>query len=99
MHVSVVVPTYRRPDLLARCLAALARQRYPADEYEVIVADDANDDATRRHIESLDLAPLRLRYVAVTNRHGPAAARNLGWREATAEIIAFTDDDCIPDSG
>ncbi len=30
-------------------------------------------------------------------RHGPAAARNLGWRSASGEIIAFTDDDCIPE--
>jgi cellulose synthase/poly-beta-1,6-N-acetylglucosamine synthase-like glycosyltransferase len=34
--------------------------------------------------------------VAVTGRHGPAAARNRGWRAAEGEIVAFTDDDCVP---
>jgi GT2 family glycosyltransferase len=34
----------------------------------------------------------------VTQTHGPAAARNLGWRTARGAVIAFTDDDCLPDS-
>ena len=37
---SVVVPTYRRPELLDRCLAALAAQDFPSDRYEIVVADD-----------------------------------------------------------
>ncbi len=36
------------------------------------------------------------RYIAVNGAHGPAAARNRGWQAARGEIIAFTDDDCIP---
>jgi GT2 family glycosyltransferase len=40
-----------------------------------------------------------VRYVRVTGAHGPAAARNAGWRAAGGAIIAFTDDDCIPDPG
>src|SRR5439155_6080300 len=40
-----------------------------------------------------------LRYIPVTGAHGPAAARNAGWRVARGEIIAFTDDDCIPTPG
>ena len=47
-RVSVVVPTFRRPDLLARCLAGLAEQDVGPDTYEVIVADDEPSDATRR---------------------------------------------------
>jgi GT2 family glycosyltransferase len=94
IRVSVVVPTYRRPALLARCLAALAGQSLPAGEYEVIVADDAASEETRKQVEAAGF-----RYVAVTGRHGPAAARNAGWRAAAGELIAFTDDDTIPDPG
>jgi glycosyltransferase involved in cell wall biosynthesis len=127
--VSVVVPTYRRPDLLRACLEALIRQDLDPSAFEVIVADDANDPQTRLLIETLALrvevdeqviTPVlagdnlaeaqpeiqsvwktsgpEIRYVAVTGAHGPAAARNAGWRTANAEIIAFTDDDCLPAS-
>jgi GT2 family glycosyltransferase len=99
MHVSIVIPTYRRPDLLSRCLAALARQRLAAGEMEVIVADDEPGEATRREVEAFGNAHFHLLYVPVTGTQGPAAARNAGWRAARGEIIAFTDDDCIPDSG
>jgi GT2 family glycosyltransferase len=94
MRVSIVVPTYRRADLLDRCLAALARQQFAPDEFEIIVADDAASDSTRQQVQ----VHTGVRYVAVEGRHGPAAARNAGWRAAQGEIIAFTDDDCIPDS-
>ena len=40
--------------------------------------------------------PPRLRYLPAGHTQGPAAARNLGWQAARGEVIAFTDDDCIP---
>lgn len=96
MFVSVVIPTYRRPDPLARCLAAVTAQ--DVDDYEVIVADDAANDATRRQVESIT-SRVPVRYVAVAGDHGPAAARNRGWHAARGDVIAFTDDDTIPDPG
>ena len=39
---SVVVPTYERSALMARCLAALAQQDYPRDRFEVVVVDDGS---------------------------------------------------------
>ncbi|WP_447978258.1 glycosyltransferase [Candidatus Nitrospira bockiana] len=96
--VSVVVPTYKRPHLLDRCLAALVSQIFDAEAYEVLVVDDGPDEETRRVV--MRWAPRRpgltVAYHAVTGFHGPAAARNLGWRAAQGAIIAFTDDDCIP---
>ena len=51
-RVSVVVPTFKRPDLLIRCLAALIAQDFDAEEYEVIIADDAACDETRRAVDA-----------------------------------------------
>ncbi len=112
-RVSVVVPTFKRPDLLIRCLAALMAQDFDAEDYEVIIADDAACDETRRLVDAFCCGESRVpgslarkqcpapsvRYVAVTGNHGPAAARNAGWCVARGEIIAFTDDDCVPMSG
>ncbi len=101
--VSVVVPTYKRPELLARCLTALMEQDFDATAYEVIVADDAACNETWHEVEALAKRMAKcgrtVRYVAVQGVHGPAAARNAGWRAAVGEIIAFTDDDCVPTPG
>jgi len=96
--VSVVVPTCRRPELLARSMRALLAQDFPAESYEIIVCDDAASDRTRRQVESLDAGAgqgPRVSYLAAKHTRGPAAARNLGWRHARGAIIAFTDDDTI----
>jgi cellulose synthase/poly-beta-1,6-N-acetylglucosamine synthase-like glycosyltransferase len=103
LQVSVVVPTYRRPALLERCLAALTAQDLDRRSYEIIVGDDANSDETRRQVlrwaAQTGAAPA-VTYVPVEGTaHGPAVARNCGWRHATGEIVAFTDDDCIPTPG
>jgi GT2 family glycosyltransferase len=97
---SIVIPTFRRNDLLARCLDAACDQSFPADRYEVIVADDAAAEDTARLVRQYDQrSPCAVRYVPVCGSHGPAAARNAGWRVANGAFLAFTDDDCVPDRG
>lgn len=99
-RVSVVVPTYRRPELLGRCLDSLAVQTMTPDSYEILVADDAADFVTHRQVEEFaSKATCAIRYLAITGAHGPAAARNAGWRAARAPLIAFTDDDTVPETG
>jgi glycosyltransferase involved in cell wall biosynthesis len=53
VSVSVVIPTYRRPALLSRCLAAVLAQRLDARAFEVIVVDDGQTDDTRAAVEAL----------------------------------------------
>ncbi len=193
IRVSVIVPTFRRPHLVRRCLAALFAQDFPSS-YEIIVVEDGAGEGTTdlidawagllethgreqgrrstsgRHLLDTDgigevvenesstfsppldiagsatlprdsergigsladarprnepayppvkpaaeeSAPRRLsthpatvesagapclRYIPLRSRLGPAAARNVGWKQARGEIIAFTDDDCIPTPG
>lgn len=99
--VSVIVPTYRRPAMLERCVSAIAAQAYDPARYEIIVCDDGPDDATRACVQRLAASHAQhgpnIRYVPVTGTQGPAGARNAGWRASLARRIAFTDDDTIPD--
>ncbi|MBB5407755.1 glycosyltransferase involved in cell wall biosynthesis [Paraburkholderia sp. HC6.4b] len=99
--VSVVVPTYRRPAMLANCLAALCAQQFAPHRYEIVVCDDGPDDATRACVERFarEKAPrgLEVHYLPVTRTQGPAGARNAGWQYARASLIAFTDDDTLAD--
>jgi glycosyltransferase involved in cell wall biosynthesis len=101
-RVSVIVPTYRRTDLLERCLGALAAQRLPASDFEIIVADDGLSAATRAACERWRGALASrggptLRYCTPARHGGPAAARNAGARLAAGAILAFTDDDTLPE--
>jgi glycosyltransferase involved in cell wall biosynthesis len=98
-RVSVVVPTYRRPALLTRCLGAILAQRLDPAAFEIVVVDDGHDDATRDAVEALARRSVRptIRYLRPARGRGPAVARNAGWRAAHAPLIAFTDDDTIPD--
>lgn len=103
LRASVVVPTRGRDALLERCLRALLAQDVAPGEYEILVADDGASDETchlvERYAREAGMSGPHAHYLAVAGAHGPAAARNVGWRAARAPIIAFTDDDCIPSRG
>jgi glycosyltransferase involved in cell wall biosynthesis len=94
--ISVVIPTYRRPELLLRCIKALGKQDFPRQQFEIIVVSDGPDDETLLALKSVE-REIPTRFLPLPKKGGPAAARNHGWRSAAAEFIAFTDDDCIPD--
>lgn len=98
-RVSVVVPSYCRPALLDRCLAALGRQQLPASDYEIIVVHDGPSADARQLVERRadDLPDGPLLHYFEPPHGGPAAARNLGSRNAAGTIIAFTDDDTVPE--
>lgn len=90
---SVVVPTFNRPDELARCICALAQSTLDLERFEVIVVNDGgrNPDPALKGLERR----VNLRLLTQPNR-GPGAARNYGAGSARGQFIAFTDDDCIP---
>ena len=94
----MVVPTHRRPDRLARLLDALEEQTLASERFEVVVVDDASGDRTGEVLETRrSSGRLRLEVLTQDRNGGPAVARNRGWRAARAELLAFTDDDCVPD--
>lgn len=95
---TVVIPTCRRDESLARCLDLLVpgAQTLPAAEYEVIVTDDGPPDGNARLM-------VEARYPSVRwvqgPRLGPAANRNFGASHARGTWLVFTDDDCLPQPG
>lgn len=92
MRASVVVPTYERPEKLDVALESLLDQT--ADDYEVVVVDDGSDSREQQTV--LDRFENRERVEILRQANaGPAAARNRGWREASGDVVLFTDDDCI----
>jgi GT2 family glycosyltransferase len=97
--ISVVVPTYQRADRIGRLLTALAAQDVE-QPFEVVVVDDGSSDGTAEIVESVGRETgLAVRVLRQPQNAGPAAARNRGWRDAAAPIVAFTDDDCAPQPG
>lgn len=95
-RVSVVIPTYRRPDLLFKCIGALSEQTLPLADFEIIVVSDGPDTITAQALSNWKDQPINLKYLPLPQKAGPAAARNYGWQNAEADLIAFTDDDTLP---
>jgi glycosyltransferase involved in cell wall biosynthesis len=99
-RISVVIATLNRPHLLDRCLRALLDQTLPYADYEIVVVDDGPHHATQSVVQMWRRRgpTYAVQYRCSTRTHGPAAARNVGWRSARAPVVAFTDDDCLPAS-
>jgi GT2 family glycosyltransferase len=101
-QVSVVIATYERRDLLLRCVDALLAQTLPAAQFEIVIVDDGSSRATREQLMAELWARRRgrraptLRFLWLPSNRGPAAARNCGILAARGAVVAFTDDDTVP---
>lgn len=89
--ISVVVPTFNRPDSLPRVAAALARQTLDPARMELVVVEDANN---RAPVELPDL-PFPA-HVLRADAPGASHARNTGWRAAEHPHVLFLGDDIVP---
>lgn len=93
--VTIAVCTRNRKAYLERCLAALLP--CITGEVELVVVDDASTDETGVYLRSLAEAQRALHVVTLPAHAGVGSARNAALRVARGELIAFTDDDCIPE--
>ena len=93
--VSVIIPTYKRPDKLDRAINSVLNQTYP--NVEVIVVDDNNPDTEGRRLTEEKMATYtgnpRVKYIKHEKNKNGSAARNTGVRNSNAKYIAFLDDD------
>ena len=90
---SVIIPTHNRKRILSKSLTALFDQTYPAEGYEIIVADDGSNDGTEELLGSL-APPCSIRYLRL-EKMGAARARNRAIEEARGSVILFIDDDTV----
>lgn len=90
--VSVIVPVYKGSAFLPQCLAALEKQDYPPQRFEILIVFNGGDppcigaNSTRSSLRCLK-----------ERTPGSYAARNQGILHATGTVLAFTDVDCVPD--
>lgn len=90
--VSVVLPTYDRPDQLRRAVDAVATQTY--EPVELLVVDDHSPEPAAEALAEVDeTAFAALRVMRHEENRGANAARTTGIRAATGEFLAFLDDD------
>ncbi|NUR72341.1 MAG: glycosyltransferase [Hamadaea sp.] len=88
-RVSVVIPTFGRPELVVRALRSVLAQTMA--DLEVIVVVDGPDPATGQALAAVDDA--RLRVIELPEKGGAQNARNTGVRAAAAPWTAMLDDD------
>lgn len=92
--VSLIIASYQRPQQLLECLANLETLDYPRERLEIVVIDDGSTPPYAPLLVGWD-ERLPLRTVRQTNG-GPSVARNYGVARSSGELLAFTDDDCLP---
>lgn len=94
MTLSVVVTSYRRPELLRQCIAALEAQTRRPDEVIVVLRDtDRESQQALTRIAAAGDLPIR---TVLVSRPGPLPAVNAGMDAATSDVICVTDDDAQP---
>ncbi len=96
MPVSVIIPYYQTPaETLDRTLAALERQTYPRELFEVIIVDDGSEPPLEPPLST----PLNVKVARQERRgFGAARARNAGARAAAHNILLFLDSDIMAEA-
>ncbi|HYM00448.1 MAG TPA: glycosyltransferase family 2 protein, partial [Blastocatellia bacterium] len=96
MKLSVVIPTFNRPDKLNHTVDCLRKQSLPADDYEIVVVDNGS-------VEPVGIAPYEggpaCRLIRFERNQERAIARNTAAEAARGELLLFSDDDLGTESG
>jgi glucosyl-dolichyl phosphate glucuronosyltransferase len=96
-EISVIICTYRRPDVIEAAIKSLVKQSLDPNKFEIIIVDNNSQDETLDIVQPFirNLFP-KVRFV-IEDRQGLSYARNTGVELSHADIVAFIDDDAIAD--
>src|SRR5258706_11020169 len=93
VQISALICTRNRADYLRKALQSLAVQSLPRAQYEIIVVDNGSEDHTKDVVDA---------YCHMTNlvyiyeeTPGLSRARNVAFRRAKGQFVAFLDDDAV----
>jgi len=91
--VTAVICTRNRAEFLKKCLISLQRQTAPAEEYEILVVDNASSDSTVDAVQNfMGHGNVRYIYEPII---GLSRARNTGWKNAAGQYVGYIDDDAV----
>ena len=95
VKVSIVIPTYRRPQQICEAISFVLDQTYT--NLEIIIVDDngKGSDYQLSTEKAIEKYKERVKYLIHENNMGGSAARNTGWKAATGKYVLFLDDDDI----
>lgn len=97
LNASIIVCTHNRADLLAEAMEGVSRMIVPDSATELIVVDNASSDDTHAVYDAHEKSiPIPSRYI-YEETLGLSAARNRAVAEAKGDVLAFLDDDAIPE--
>ena len=96
LKVSIIICTKNRADGLAPCLNSIkhAFQEAKHKNTEIIIVDNASTDNTQEILTHWQEECPLTTFIIYEAQKGISAARNAGIKQATGDIILFTDDDC-----
>lgn len=95
--VSIIMPVRNEARYISETLMQLVGQDYPADRYEILVADGMSDDDTREIVVGLSRQYPQIRLLDNLERRS-GAGRNVGFRASRGEYVLVVDGHChIPD--
>jgi len=96
LTLSVVVPSYRRPEPLLKCLAGIQEGVRLPDQVVVVLREI--DQTSQQLVKQWCAANELGQYVdvAIVTEPGQIKALNRGLEVATGDVVCFTDDDCVP---
>lgn len=98
MKISIIVPSFKPGNYIAKCISSIQAQDFPKKDYEVIIVLNGCSEPYKSQIEQIINTPNSDHeksniHLIQTDHPGVSHARNLGIKEARGEYIIFIDDD------